>query len=178
MGSGRSLEEMILSASWTFFNRPGPPQKIRKTQILETNCLNKQKNNDYFHLSVHPIFLSKKHVNFGQGLDFLTLSQGNPNQRQNDGNRIKFDKTNRNRESNSLFYQVWFKQKQSICWLGFWQGFWPGFLPSLRLKNPGRKTRTSKRETTNSEKTLICGFSATGGIRIRNRTKNARGSLS
>ena len=44
-----------------------------------------------------PKILSKKHVNFGQGLEFLNFSQGNrgqneQNQRKNERNRRKFDK--------------------------------------------------------------------------------------
>ena len=62
-----------------------------------------------------PEFLSNKHVNFGQGLEFLKFGQGNrgPNQqnqrktteniRTAEGNRRKFDKKFRDRDPYFLF---------------------------------------------------------------------------
>ena len=62
-----------------------------------------------------PEFLSKKHLNFGQGLEFLKFGQGNrgPNQqnrrktlekiRKNEENRRKFDKKFRDRDPYFLF---------------------------------------------------------------------------
>ena len=62
-----------------------------------------------------PKILSKKHVNFGQGLEFLKFGQGNrgPNQqnrrkteekiRKNEGNQRKFDKKIRDRDPYFLF---------------------------------------------------------------------------
>ena len=57
-----------------------------------------------------PEFLNKKHLNFGQGLEFLKFGQGNrgPNQqnrrkteekiRKNEGKQRKFDKKIRDRD--------------------------------------------------------------------------------
>ena len=70
-----------------------------------------------------PEFLSKKHVNFGQGLDFLKFSQGNrgqnqenqrkheENQRKNEEIRGKTDKKFRNREPYFLLKIFLFKKK-------------------------------------------------------------------
>ena len=60
-------------------------------------------------------FLNKKHLNFGQGLEFLKFGQGNrgPNQqnrrnteeqiRKNDGNQRTIDKNIRDRDPDFLF---------------------------------------------------------------------------
>ena len=62
-----------------------------------------------------PELLNKKHINFGQGLEFLKFGQGNrgPNQqnrrkaeekiRKNEGTQRKFDKKFRNRDPYFLF---------------------------------------------------------------------------
>ena len=67
-----------------------------------------------------PDVLTKKHVNFGQGLEFVKFGQGNRglNQqhrrtsketiRTDEGKRGKLDKTNRVRDSNFLFKHVLF----------------------------------------------------------------------
>ena len=67
-----------------------------------------------------PRFLNKKHLNFGQGLEFLKFGQGNrgPNQqnrrkteekiRKNEGNQRKFDKKIRDRDPYFLFKKFLF----------------------------------------------------------------------
>ena len=66
-------------------------------------------------------FLSKKHLNFGQGLDCLNFSQGNRREseenlgstqekiRENEENQRQIDKTNRNRDSNFLLESFFLK---------------------------------------------------------------------
>ena len=70
---------------------------------------------------ITPGFLSKKHLNFGQGLEFLKFGQGNrgPNQqnrrktqekiRKNEENRRKFDKKFRDRDPYFLFKNFFLK---------------------------------------------------------------------
>ena len=92
-----------------------------------------------------PDFLSKKHLNFGQGLEFLKFGQGNrglnqQNRRQskdtmrtNKGKRGKNDKTIRVRDSNFLF-------KNILCHMfsvsGSYQDLSQGFYQIVALDLP------------------------------------------
>ena len=76
---------------------------------------------------ITPEFLDKKHLNFGQGLEFLKFGQGNRGLndqnrrksketiRKNEGKRIKIDKKIRGRDP--YFLLKFFLLKKGVFWL-------------------------------------------------------------
>ena len=88
---------------------PGPrPRKIRqKKHVQQPGIAFESLVSMIFSIQFCTLdFLSKKHVKFGQGLDFLRFSEGNRG--ENDENRRKNnDKSKKHRQENSNF-RAWF----------------------------------------------------------------------